>query len=132
MLYFSAWKNQKIDRVKIGNKFKGAAYTILQIHSTDYALYSQHRDVGRYSQMDWYTTVEGSNPSPTNINVFIYLFFLVLFRFFIFYFLFFIGFLFETQVYENHYSKLSSIRGAKFLIHPAIFLKLIFITEKKK
>ena len=59
--------------------------------------------------------VEGSNPPSTNI-VFIS-FLLGLFGFFL-------G-LFETQVYENHYSQLSSIRGAKFLIHPAIF-----ITEK--
>ena len=59
--------------------------------------------------------VEGSNPPSTNITVFISLL-LVLFRFFI-------GFLFETQAYENHYSQLSNIRGAKFLVHPPIFLK---------
>ena len=68
--------------------------------------------------------VESSNPPSTNINVFIPIL-LALFRFFI-------GFLFETQVYENHYSQLLNIRGAKILIHPAIFLKLIFITEKNK
>ena len=65
--------------------------------------------------------VEGSNPPSININV--YFFFTVFF---------FIGFLFETQVYENRYSQLLSIRGAKFLIHPAVFLKLIFITEKNE
>ena len=65
--------------------------------------------------------VEGSNPPSININVFISSLLV-----------FFIGFLFETQVYENHYSQLLSIRGAKFLIHPAVFLKLIFITEKNE
>ena len=39
MLYFSSWKNQKIDQVKIGNKFKGAAKEILKIHKTDKVLY---------------------------------------------------------------------------------------------
>ena len=66
--------------------------------------------------------VEGSNPPPININV------IISFLLFFFY----IGFLFETKVYENHYSQLLSIRGAKFLIHPAVFLKLIFITEKNE
>ena len=31
MLYFSAWKNQKIDQVNIGNKFKGAQMQFLKI-----------------------------------------------------------------------------------------------------
>ena len=31
MLYFSAWKNQKIDQVNIANKFKGSANAVLKI-----------------------------------------------------------------------------------------------------
>ena len=31
MLYFSAWKNQKIDQVNIANKFKGEQMQFLKI-----------------------------------------------------------------------------------------------------
>ena len=31
MLYFSAWKNQKMDQVNIANKFKGAQMQFLKI-----------------------------------------------------------------------------------------------------
>ena len=44
MLYFSAWKNQKIDQVNIANKFKGVQMQFLEFNKFAYIRYGLRTD----------------------------------------------------------------------------------------